>query len=108
MDCISIVTYCVFAADDEDNMLYIIIGAAAGGGLLLLILIIICACCCCRRKRDDDAHLQEKSANGGVDGNTERLYQKNRNVKTFSNRFADLWRKKTLTPGNFPGEAVKG
>ena len=51
--------------------------------------------------------MHEKE-NGGEQVPTERMYQKNRNVKTFSNRFADLWRKKTLSPGNFPGEAMKG
>ena len=93
--------------DPDDNMLYIIIGAAAGGALLLILLIIIICCCCCRR-RDDEPTTKEAEAAAAASSDGERLYRKNRNAKTFSNRFSDFWRKKTLTPGSLAGEGVKG
>ena len=95
--------------DPDDNMLYIIIGAAAGGALLLILLIIIFCCCCCRRRDDEPTTKEaEAAAAAAASSDGERLYRKNRNAKTFSNRFSDFWRKKTLTPGSLAGEGVKG
>ena len=94
--------------DPDDNMLYIIIGAAAGGALLLILLIIIICCCCCRRRDDEPTTKEAEAAAAAASSDGERLYRKNRNAKTFSNRFSDFWRKKTLTPGSLAGEGVKG
>ena len=94
--------------DPDDNMLYIIIGAAAGGALLLILIIIIICCCCCRRRDDEPTTKEAEAAAAAASSDGERLYRKNRNAKTFSNRFSDFWRKKTLTPGSLAGEGVKG